>query len=191
MLISRHGYYTGLIFKGYANGYSNLLASGGRYDNLTEKFGVEEPAVGFALEIENLLDYLNRTENFSEDLEKRFSFLQSAEPQDFDFCQELGDIITQGKEGLQTQTEEEPESSAETASAPPEPPGYSEIMNELFAVSRKKNPQPMTQELEKKVERFLDNQRVSDIWKLNARKALIEARDEDHRRKLMAMQQKS
>jgi ATP phosphoribosyltransferase regulatory subunit len=72
MLISRHGYYTGLIFKGYAKGYSNLLASGGRYDNLTEKFGVEEPAVGFALEIENLLDYLNRTENFSEDLEKRF-----------------------------------------------------------------------------------------------------------------------
>jgi len=72
MLISRHGYYTGLIFKGYAKGYSNLLASGGRYDNLTEKFGVEEPAVGFALEIENLLDYLNRTENFSEDQEKRF-----------------------------------------------------------------------------------------------------------------------
>lgn len=72
MLISRHGYYTGLIFKGYAKGYSNLLASGGRYDNLTEKFGVEEPAVGFALEIENLLDYLNRTENFSEDEDRRF-----------------------------------------------------------------------------------------------------------------------
>lgn len=72
MLISRHGYYTGLIFKGYARGYSNLLASGGRYDNLTEKFGVEEAAVGFALEIENLLDYLNRTENFSENSQKRF-----------------------------------------------------------------------------------------------------------------------
>ncbi len=81
MLISRHGYYTGLIFKGYAKGYSNLLASGGRYDNLTEKFGVEEPAVGFALEIENLLDYLNRTENFSEDQEKRFliSYQQDAD----------------------------------------------------------------------------------------------------------------
>lgn len=72
MLISRHGYYTGLIFKGYARGYSNLLASGGRYDNLTKKFGLEEPAVGFALEIENLLDYLNRTENFSKAQEKRF-----------------------------------------------------------------------------------------------------------------------
>lgn len=72
MLISRHGYYTGLIFKGYAQGYSNLLASGGRYDNLTAKFGLEEAAVGFAVEIENLLDYLNRTEKFSDHLEQRF-----------------------------------------------------------------------------------------------------------------------
>lgn len=72
MLISRHGYYTGIIFKGYARGYSNLLASGGRYDNLTEKFGIEEAAVGFAVEIENLLDYLSRTENFIESEEKSF-----------------------------------------------------------------------------------------------------------------------
>lgn len=92
MLISRHGYYTGLIFKGYANGYSNLLASGGRYDNLTEKFGVEEAAVGFALEIENLLDYLNRTENFSEDLEKRF-LISYAENNDFKFATELAEDL--------------------------------------------------------------------------------------------------
>jgi ATP phosphoribosyltransferase regulatory subunit len=88
MLISRHGYYTGLIFKGYAKGYSNLLASGGRYDNLTEKFGVEEPAVGFALEIETLLDYLNRTENFSEALEKRF-LISYQEDQDLKLAYEL------------------------------------------------------------------------------------------------------
>ncbi|MFW6273630.1 MAG: ATP phosphoribosyltransferase regulatory subunit, partial [Halanaerobium sp.] len=92
MLISRHGYYTGLIFKGYAKGYSNLLASGGRYDNLTEKFGVEEAAVGFALEIENLLDYLNRTENFSEDLEKRF-LISYAENKDFKFASELAEDL--------------------------------------------------------------------------------------------------
>jgi len=92
MLISRHGYYTGLIFKGYANGYSNLLASGGRYDNLTEKFGVEEPAVGFALEIENLLDYLNRTENFSEDLEKRF-LISYEEEGDFRLSYELAEDL--------------------------------------------------------------------------------------------------
>ena len=92
MLISRHGYYTGLIFKGYAKGYSNLLASGGRYDNLTEKFGVEEPAVGFALEIENLLDYLNRTENFSEDLEKRF-LISYQQNEDLKFAYELAEDL--------------------------------------------------------------------------------------------------
>jgi ATP phosphoribosyltransferase regulatory subunit len=92
MLISRHGYYTGLIFKGYAKGYSNLLASGGRYDNLTEKFGVEEPAVGFALEIENLLDYLNRTENFSEDLGKRF-LISYQRDKDFKLAYELAEDL--------------------------------------------------------------------------------------------------
>ena len=92
MLISRHGYYTGLIFKGYAKGYSNLLASGGRYDNLTEKFGVEEPAVGFALEIENLLDYLNKTENFSENIQKRF-LIAFAKDEDFKLAYELAEDL--------------------------------------------------------------------------------------------------
>jgi len=92
MLISRHGYYTGLIFKGYARGYSNLLASGGRYDNLTEKFGVEEAAVGFALEIENLLDFLNRTGNFSEDSVQRF-LLSYAAKEDFKFVYVLAEDL--------------------------------------------------------------------------------------------------
>src|SRR6056297_1192447 len=92
MLISRHGYYTGLIFKGYAKGYSNLLASGGRYDYLTEKFGVEEPAVGFALEIENLLDYLNKTENFSENIQKRF-LISFEKENDFKLAYELAEDL--------------------------------------------------------------------------------------------------
>ncbi len=62
MLISRHGYYSGVIFKGYAGDHNILLANGGRYDNLTKRFGAGEPAVGFALEIENVLDYLNKTD---------------------------------------------------------------------------------------------------------------------------------
>jgi ATP phosphoribosyltransferase regulatory subunit len=92
MLISRHGYYTGLIFKGYAKGYSNLLASGGRYDNLTAKFGVEEAAVGFALEIENILDYLNKTENFTEDEERRF-LLSYKNKSDFMLIEELAEDL--------------------------------------------------------------------------------------------------
>lgn len=92
MLISRHGYYTGLIFNGYAKGYSNLLASGGRYDNLTEKFGVEEAAVGFALEIENLLDYLSKTENFTEDEKRRFLLSYNNKP-DFMLIEELAEDL--------------------------------------------------------------------------------------------------
>ena len=92
MLISRHGYYTGLIFKGYAKGYSNLLASGGRYDNLTAKFGIEEAAVGFAVEIENLLDYLSRTENFIESEEKSF-VVSYQEKQDLKAAYDLAESL--------------------------------------------------------------------------------------------------
>lgn len=94
MLISRHGYYTGLIFKGYARGYSNLLASGGRYDNLTKNFGLEEPAVGFALEIENLLDYLNKTENFTIKKEARL-LLSYQNKGDFYFAYQLSEQLRQ------------------------------------------------------------------------------------------------
>ncbi len=58
MLMTGQGYYTGVIFQGYARGSNYLLASGGRYDNLAEKFGESEPAVGFAVEIDNIISYL-------------------------------------------------------------------------------------------------------------------------------------
>ena len=58
----------------------------------SEKFGVEEPAVGFALEIENLLDYLNRTENFSQESEKRF-LISYAEKKDFKLAFELAEDL--------------------------------------------------------------------------------------------------
>ena len=48
-----HGiyYYTGLIFQVYVKGCSEILASGGRYDKLCSSFGVDQPAVGFALNL--------------------------------------------------------------------------------------------------------------------------------------------
>jgi ATP phosphoribosyltransferase regulatory subunit len=42
-------YYTGLIFKIYAEGLGSALGRGGRYDRLLSKFGAAEPAVGFSL----------------------------------------------------------------------------------------------------------------------------------------------
>ena len=37
-----HGYYTGIIFRGYTYGSGDAIVKGGRYDNLLEKFGKEK-----------------------------------------------------------------------------------------------------------------------------------------------------
>ncbi len=42
-------YYTGLTFKIYAPGLGTALGRGGRYDQLLEKFGAPESAVGFSI----------------------------------------------------------------------------------------------------------------------------------------------
>lgn len=51
-------YYTGLIFKGVAYGVGFPICSGGRYDNLMEKFGRKLPATGVAIGIERLMSAL-------------------------------------------------------------------------------------------------------------------------------------
>lgn len=48
-------YYTGTVIEGYAPGIGFTLCTGGRYDQLLERFGQADPAVGFALGVERLL----------------------------------------------------------------------------------------------------------------------------------------
>ncbi len=54
------GYYSGIIFRGHAAGAGQPILSGGRYDGLTERFGREMPAVGFALMTKLLMIALER-----------------------------------------------------------------------------------------------------------------------------------
>lgn len=54
------GYYSGIIFRGHASGAGQPILSGGRYDGLTERFGREMPAVGFALMTKLLMIALER-----------------------------------------------------------------------------------------------------------------------------------
>jgi len=56
--VSRLDYYTGLTFKIYVNGAGARVGSGGRYDGLTASFGKAEPAVGFVLDLDALIDLL-------------------------------------------------------------------------------------------------------------------------------------
>jgi ATP phosphoribosyltransferase regulatory subunit len=51
---SRDGYYTGLRFWVYASDRRTLLAQGGRYDTLYERFGASAPAVGFTLTLDRI-----------------------------------------------------------------------------------------------------------------------------------------
>lgn len=51
-LVHKRNYYTGLIFRGYVEGYGQPALSGGRYDTLVGGFGREAAAVGFAVNVE-------------------------------------------------------------------------------------------------------------------------------------------
>ncbi|MDV6377990.1 ATP phosphoribosyltransferase regulatory subunit [Sporosarcina sp. GW1-11] len=54
-LINHMGYYSGIIFQGYVENFGKPVLMGGRYDSLSEEFGVKLPAIGFACEIDSLV----------------------------------------------------------------------------------------------------------------------------------------
>lgn len=61
--VSDMGYYTGIRFTAYAPGVGGGIAGGGRYDNLIEKFGPAQPAVGMGLGMERILVALESQQN--------------------------------------------------------------------------------------------------------------------------------
>ncbi len=51
-LVHKRNYYTGILFRGYVEGYGQPALSGGRYDALLGDFGRNAKAVGFAVNVE-------------------------------------------------------------------------------------------------------------------------------------------
>ncbi|MDE7094464.1 MAG: ATP phosphoribosyltransferase regulatory subunit [Oscillospiraceae bacterium] len=51
-LVNKTDYYTGLVIKGYLEGYGEEVLSGGRYDKLLSEFGYDIPAVGMAVNVD-------------------------------------------------------------------------------------------------------------------------------------------
>lgn len=51
-LVNRMDYYTGIVVKGYIEGCGDAVLSGGRYDGLLGEYGLELPAVGFAVNVD-------------------------------------------------------------------------------------------------------------------------------------------
>lgn len=72
-MLNKYMYYTGMVFKAYANGVGDCICKGGRYDNLLEKFGKSAPAIGFVIIIDDLMQALAANLN-----EKRDEYLTFA-----------------------------------------------------------------------------------------------------------------
>ena len=56
--VSDMNYYNGVVFKGYINGLSQSVLTGGQYDNLLYKMGRKSGAIGFAIYLDLLEDLL-------------------------------------------------------------------------------------------------------------------------------------
>lgn len=55
-LINRMNYYSGIIFQGFVEQFGKPVLMGGRYDRLGHEFGTNLPAIGFACEVESLVE---------------------------------------------------------------------------------------------------------------------------------------
>lgn len=62
-LLNGYDYYSGLVFKGYCGGIGEAVLSGGRYDTLYSDYELDLPAVGFAVNTEQLLEQIIQSNN--------------------------------------------------------------------------------------------------------------------------------
>ncbi len=53
-------YHSGITFEGFVAGFGEPVCSGGRYDNLTARYGFDAPATGFTFNLLNLLQTVER-----------------------------------------------------------------------------------------------------------------------------------
>lgn len=63
-------YYTGIIFRGYAEGIGDIFLRGGRYDNLIKLKDEYIPAIGFSINTNSAIDVL-KNNGYLEDNEKK------------------------------------------------------------------------------------------------------------------------
>lgn len=60
-IVNRTDYYTGVVMKGYIQGYGEEVLSGGRYDKLISEFGYDVPATGFAVNVDAISEMLKNS----------------------------------------------------------------------------------------------------------------------------------
>ncbi len=61
-------YYNGLVFQGFINGVPKSVLSGGRYDNLVRRFGIQTSAAGFAVSTDLLDNFKYQANEYDYDV---------------------------------------------------------------------------------------------------------------------------
>lgn len=59
-MLSMYNYYTSIIFRAYTYGTGDSVLGGGRYNNLVAQFGKDAPAIGMAINVDQLMAALTR-----------------------------------------------------------------------------------------------------------------------------------
>lgn len=59
-MLSKHAYYTGVIFNAYTYGTGDSVVKGGRYDKLIGQFGQDKASIGFSITVDQLMVALDR-----------------------------------------------------------------------------------------------------------------------------------
>ncbi len=96
-IVKNLNYYNGIILQGYIEDFPNVILTGGRYDKLFEKFGVDTGAVGFAILTDGLKGYYKDTDK------KDFDVLIAYDNSDFEKLVEIVNDFQ--KKGLRVRTE--------------------------------------------------------------------------------------
>lgn len=104
-LLKKLSYYTGMIFRGYAQGAGSPVLSGGRYDQLCGAFGREMPATGFSLDLDLLSEALQKAGLWPRDERARKALRYRRGER----AKALAEAETLRKNGLQVCLEEEVE----------------------------------------------------------------------------------
>jgi len=88
-LVQQNDYYTGIVFKGYFNNFSKELLSGGRYDSLLKQFGKPQAAIGFAVNIDALIDIVKSQTVVEDSIERIIWIAKGYEVKGFQYFQRL------------------------------------------------------------------------------------------------------
>ncbi|TDT71457.1 ATP phosphoribosyltransferase regulatory subunit [Hypnocyclicus thermotrophus] len=83
-------YYTGLILQGFVEDINNPIIIGGRYDNLSKRFGKAFPAIGFAIDLDSLIKKLDIKHHLAD-------YLIFYTEESVKFLQDIDNLRKQGK----------------------------------------------------------------------------------------------